>query len=202
MTLSTHKSVGMFVSSFSLFRYPLRGNLRGKNFFRNKLNDFGGISMQSERSYSSSSFKFSPYRRYENIRGHQKKYNLFNNKISGSLVSRSSIFQGNVNTALCRYNTCFPRPIKESRCIQLSSRAPGPEIDQVSPKVRQKNLVVAALCLLFVGGVYAYSIRKLKDDELSALEEEVININLHESGLKATKVKELLDEIENSSEKK
>ena len=102
----------------------------------------------------------------------------------------------------CQYNTCGARLFQRSESMKLSSRAPGPEVDQVPPKVRQKNLIVAALCLLFVGGVYGYSIRKLKDDELSALEEEVNMINLHESGLKATKVKELLEEVEKTTEKK
>lgn len=116
------------------------------------------------------------------------------------IVSCFPTLQTNINRASCqkKFTTSAPR----SLYIQGSRIARGPEIDQVPPKVRQKNLVVAGLCLLFTGGVYTYSISKLKEDELSALEEEAININLHESGLKATKVKELLDQIEKAPQTK
>eukprot|EP00617_Octactis_speculum_P023871 CAMPEP_0185767244 /NCGR_PEP_ID=MMETSP1174-20130828/41844_1 /TAXON_ID=35687 /ORGANISM="Dictyocha speculum, Strain CCMP1381" /LENGTH=123 /DNA_ID=CAMNT_0028451325 /DNA_START=35 /DNA_END=406 /DNA_ORIENTATION=- len=55
-------------------------------------------------------------------------------------------------------------------------------VTKVTPSMRKNNLMIAAGCASFVGGVWWYSMNKMKQEEMHVAPD----INLHESGLKVT----------------
>lgn len=73
---------------------------------------------------------------------------------------------------------------------------------EMTPATKRNNRLVALACLAFAGSVYTYSIRKLKEEDLNDLEEDITVVNLHESGLKATKFKGLLEESQKKEQEK